>query len=208
MKLAKYHPKFLGAIKEAQPLAYLASFMLLISIFSTEWLIGAETYALSCSFIFLLAFLFSLAYKISNYTVMAILSYIMAGIGFLLTFVLIYKFTILVPTIGWAVLGGYVILVFILILIPTDYAILKSLIHDLKDGTKKNAISIFGNIFLFIGFLSATMVVTISGIGIWTEILPDGYISTAYLWFLGAFLIIGIITKVLQKMMTKTKRGK
>jgi hypothetical protein len=44
-RLAGLHSDFLNAIRDTQPLAYLASLMLLLTVFSTGGFIGARIYA-------------------------------------------------------------------------------------------------------------------------------------------------------------------
>lgn len=161
--LAELHPKFLDALRDTQPLTYLASFMLLIAIFSTGEFIGARSYAIGSAFVFLIAFICSLYHKITPTPMVAISSYTATGTGIFLLILVIAEFSKTIPLAGTAIYFSFAT-GFIITISPVLYYIRKLLREDLKKEVKQRHILVLGDTFLFIGFgllITSSLIVAI-----------------------------------------------
>jgi hypothetical protein len=98
--LEKVHPQFLDAIKDAQPLALLASLCLVIAAFSYDEFTNAQGYAIGAAFAFLYAFLVSVCFKIISTPSLALFSYVFTAVGMILLYLVIQAYSSINPFVG------------------------------------------------------------------------------------------------------------
>lgn len=189
------HPKFLDAIKDTQPLAYLASLMLLITIFSTGEFIGARLYAIGSAVVFLSAFVISLIYKIVPFPFAAIFSFAATGTGIFLLIFVIAELIKTVPLVKSAFYFSF-IPAFMIGVSPLLYVHGKTLREDMKKEVKQKHILVLGDILMFIGFslIVALYLIVIIGRAIGISFLEN--ISMDPIWLFTLLMCIGSSIRV------------
>lgn len=194
-RLAELHPKFLDAIRDAQPLVYLASFMLLIAIFSTGEFIGARAYAIGSAFVFLIAFICSLYHKIVPTPMVAVWSYTATGVAVFFLIFVVVEFSKAIPLAGSAIYFSFATALIITIS-PVLYYTGKLLREDLKKEVKQKLILVLGDTFLFMGFGLLIAVHLIVTIGRATGINSLENISMNPVWLSMLFIFIGFPVRI------------
>lgn len=145
-KLAKHHPKFLEAIKDTQPLAYIASFMLVIAAFSTGEFTAARSYAIAAAVVFLFSFIFSFVHKMLSFSLLAVWSYTTTIVGIVLSIFVVWEFSKTVAMVGSAISVSFS-LIFIMIFGSSFYKLAMNFKHFLKEKTRSKS-ALLGHIFL------------------------------------------------------------
>jgi hypothetical protein len=95
-KISELHPKFIEAIREASPLAVLGSLCIAISAFTSQNFPDAQPFAITAATLFLIAFSFSIIFKITSKTVyaslFAVISYVATAMAITMLFGALFFF--------------------------------------------------------------------------------------------------------------------
>jgi len=99
-KVVSFQTRFLRALRNVQPLAFLASALFVVAALSRNEFVGASDWAIASAFAFLLAFLFALSAELIPVSSMIYACWAATGFGILFILLVAYEFSKFVQLVG------------------------------------------------------------------------------------------------------------
>jgi len=99
-KVVSFQTRFLRALRNVQPLAFLASALFVVAALSRNEFVGASDWAIASAFAFLLAFLFALSAELIPIPNIIYACWTATGLGILFILLVAYEFSKFVQPVG------------------------------------------------------------------------------------------------------------
>ena len=99
-KVLSYQTRFLRALRNVQPLAFLSSALFVVAALSRNNFVGASDWAIASAFAFLLAFLVAILAELLPVPPAVYMCWIMTGVGVFFVLLVAYEFSKVVQLVG------------------------------------------------------------------------------------------------------------